>query len=92
VLVGPNGKPLQKVEDGPSGKSITIHEEIKEGRPVWGVEFKPGIQAFEFEEVFQILGDVIRGIAQNARSRKHEAMAMQEVAAKVHHIDKQEKK
>jgi hypothetical protein len=84
-LVGPNGQPL--VQDGPSGKSITIHEHMMSGKPVWGVEFKPGIEAFEFEEVFQILGDVIRGVAQNARARKHEAMAMQQVAAKVRDIN-----
>jgi hypothetical protein len=57
------------------------------GSPSGEWNLKPGIEAFEFEEVFQILGDVIRGVAQNARARKHEAMAMQQVAAKVRDIN-----
>ena len=78
MLVNPNGSPLGLAEN----KKITISENTVQGKRVWGVEFHPGIEAFEFEEVFQILGDVIRGIAQNARSRKHEALQLKEVAAK----------
>jgi len=75
MLISPSGRPLGITEK----KKIIISENEVQGKQVWGVEFQPGIQAFEFEEVFQILGDVIRGIAQNARARKHEAMKMQEV-------------
>lgn len=88
MLVGANGTPLGLTEN----KKIVISENTVQGKKVWGVEFHPSIQAFEFEEVFQILGDVIRGIAQNARSRKHEAMAMNEVNAKIKQINEQEKK
>lgn len=84
MLVTPNGQPAGVVEK----RKIVITEAEAQGRPVWGVEFHPGIQAFEFEEVFQILGDVIRGIAQNARSRKHEAIAMKKVREKMHSIKK----
>lgn len=78
MLVNPNGTPLGIAEN----KKITISENTVQGKKVWGVEFHPAIEAFEFEEVFQILGDVIRGIAQNARSRKHEALRLKEAAAK----------
>lgn len=88
MLVGSNGAPLGIQEK----KKIVISENEVQGKRVWGVEFHPGIQAFEFEEVFQILGDVIRGIAQNARSRKHEAMAMQAVKEKMTAIDGKESK
>lgn len=87
TLVTPTGVPIGLVEN----KKIVISENTVEGKRVWGVEFHPGIQAFEFEEVFQILGDVIRGIAQNARARKHEAMAMKAVKEKMAVIKEQEK-
>jgi hypothetical protein len=86
--VGRDGAPLGITEK----KKIVISENEVQGRNVWGVEFHPDIQAFEFEEVFQILGDVIRGIAQNARARKHEALKMKEVAAKVASINERERK
>lgn len=88
MLVGPSGKPLGTTEK----KKIIISENTIQGKLVWGVEFHPGIEAFEFEEVFQILGDVIRGIAQNARARKHEAMKMAEVKAKMNAINEKENK
>lgn len=86
ALVGLSGAPLGVVEK----KKIVISENEVQGKQVWGVEFHPNIQAFEFEEVFQILGDVIRGIAQNARSRKHEAKHMQKVQRDLDAIKKAE--
>lgn len=88
MLVGPNGAPLGVVES----KKIVISENTVQGKKVWGVEFHPAIEAFEFEEVFQILGDVIRGIAQNARARKHEAIKMREVKQKMNEINEKETK
>lgn len=87
MLVGRDGAPLGIVE----GKKIVISENQVQGKMVWGVEFHPGIQAFEFEEVFQILGDVIRGIAQNARAKKREYIKMEEVKAKMASIKEKEK-
>ena len=87
MLVGSNGTPLGIQE----GKKIVISENVIQGKRVWGVDFHPSIEAFEFEEVFQILGDVIRGIAQNARSRKHEAMQMKEVKKQMTSMNPQEK-
>lgn len=87
MLVGANGQPLGAQEL----KKIVISENVVQGRRMWGVEYHPGIQAFEFEEVFQILGDVIRGIAQEARARKHDALRQQQLKAKVAAINKQEK-
>lgn len=87
MLVHPNGTPLGMQE----GKKIVISENFVQGKPVWGVEFHPSIQAFEFEEVFQILGEVTRGIAQNARARKQEAIKLKEVHKKMASIDEKEK-
>lgn len=86
MLISPNGSPLGIHEN----KKIIISENTVQGKQVWGVEFHPGIQAFEFEEVFQILGDVIRGIAQNARARKHEAKSMQAVKQKMTEINERQ--
>ncbi len=88
MLVGANGAPLGVQEL----KKIVISENDIQGKKAWGVEFHPHIEAFEFEEVFQILGDVIRGIAQNARARKHEAMKMRAVKEQMAAIQKEETK
>lgn len=86
VLQGLDGQPLGIKEK----KKIVISENEVQGKQVWGVEFHPNIQSFEFEEVFQILGDVIRGIAQNARSRKHEAAHIRTVQKNLDAIKKAE--
>lgn len=62
-----------------SERQIRIVESSVEGKKVWAVEYLPTIQAFEFEEVFQVLGNVVAGIAQNARARKHEAIMQQKL-------------
>lgn len=82
-LVGPNGRPI--AHDGPTGRKIIIHEAVVNGRAAWGVEFNEiGIL-----EVFQILGDVIRGIAQRERSMIAEKRAMKNVQAKMDEINKE---
>lgn len=86
MLVGPNGRPI--AQDGPTGRKIIIHEAMVSGRPAWGVEFNEiGIL-----EVFQILGDVIRGIAQRERSLVAEKRAMAGVQVKMDAIKKESEK
>ncbi len=85
-LLGPDGKPT--AHDGPTGRYIKIIEHVMKGRPVWGVEFEG---SFELLEMFQILSDVIRGIAQRERSLVAENRAMQEVKQKMASISTQEK-
>lgn len=81
MITDARGKPL--IMEGQEGRSIKIIETKVEGKMVWGIDFKPSLQSFEFEEVFQILGDVIRGIAQDARARKHEFLTKQRVQAEL---------
>lgn len=76
-LVGPNGKPI--AHDGPTGRRINIHEAMVQGRAAWGVEFE-GIGILE---CLQILGEVIRGIAQRERSLIAEKRAMAGVQQKM---------
>lgn len=83
ILVGTDGKPLTT-----EGRSIKITESTIQGKKMWGVDFEPGIEAFEFEEVIMILSDVTRGISQQALSRVREAKAMQAVAAKIQEMNK----
>lgn len=85
-LVGPSGRPI--AHDGPTGRKIIIHEAMVQGRPAWGVDFE-GIGILE---VFQILGDVIRGIAQRERSLIAEKRAMAKVQEKVNQINEENKK
>lgn len=94
TLVGVNGTPLGVTE----GKKIVISENIlppdqgEAPRKAWGVEFHPSAEAFEFEEVIQILGDVVRGIAQNARARKREIIQMEQVRQKMAALKEKETK
>lgn len=75
MIIDPNtGKPT--AHDGPTGRVIAIQEMVIKGRPTWAIDFAPAITAFEFEEVMMILGDVTRGIAQQALSKVHEARHM----------------
>lgn len=67
-------------------RSIMITEKTVEGKKMWTVDYVPTIAAFEFEEVFQVLGNVIAGVAQNARARKHEAMLQEKVKEKINEI------
>lgn len=85
-LVGPSGRPI--ATEGPTGRKIIIHEAMVGGRPAWGVDFE-GIGILE---VFQILGDVIRGIAQRERSLIAEKRAMAQVQTKVDQINKENEK
>lgn len=69
-------------------RSIKILETTHEGKATWAVDFKPSVAAFEFEEVIQVLGQTIMGLAQNTRARKHEAMAMHAVKEKLQEMNK----
>lgn len=86
MITDAQGKPIA------SERSIIITEKVHVdktsgvGKKMWMVDYAPSIQAFEFEEVFQVLGNVIAGIAQNARARKHEAMLQQQVKEKISEI------
>ncbi len=77
MITDANGKPI--VSEGGDARSIKIVETNQGGKMVWALEYHPSIQVFEFEEVFQVLGNVVAGIAQNARARKHEAIMQQKL-------------
>ena len=78
MIVGADGKPMVT-----EGRWIRITEtKAPDGRKMWGVDFS-NIQDFEFEEIIMILGDVTRGIAQQARARVQEARIQREVAEKM---------
>lgn len=74
MILDKDGKPT--AHDGPTGRFISINEMMIQGRPTWAIDFGPAITAFEFEEVMMILGDVTRGIAQQALSKVREARHM----------------
>lgn len=65
MITDANGKPIS------SGRSITIGEIVQDGKPTFAVTFEPSAEAFEFEEIIMILGDVTRALAQNARAALH---------------------
>lgn len=81
MITGPDGMPISS-----DGRYIKIVEANVSDKKVWAVEYHPHISAFEFEEVFQVLGNVVAGIAQNARARKHEAMMQEKVKEKINAI------
>ena len=81
MILDKDGKPT--AVDGPTGRSISINEMVIKGRPTWAIDFAPSVGAFEFEEVMMILGDVTRGIAQQALSRVHEARIQQKLRAEL---------
>lgn len=88
MIVAPNGQPVSS--EGPTGKSITIFEHVRaDGKKSWGVEFAPDLRAFEFEEVIQILADVTRGIALQARQRRAEAKILSTVQEKMNAMSKE---
>lgn len=89
MLIAPNGKAILPT-DGVTGRKIIIHEAIIKGQRMWGVDFEGG--GFELLEIFQIIGDVIRGIAQRERSLAAEKRALVDVKQKIHAINEQEKK
>lgn len=75
MLTDAQGRPIVS-----EGRYIKITEtKTPEGKRMWGVDFGPDISSFEFEEVIMILGDVTRGIAEQALRRVKEAKAMQAV-------------
>lgn len=75
--------------EGNDARKIVLVETNHKGRMVWAIDYHPSVQAFEFEEVLQILGNAIQGIATNARARKHEAMAMQQTQAGINKLNKE---
>ena len=81
MLVDGKGKPI--ASEGNDMRYIKIVETMHEGKRVWAVDYHPQIGAFEFEEVFQILGNVISGIAQNARALKHDAIIKAKLQAEL---------
>ena len=87
MITDAQGRPI--ASEGQDARKLSLVETNHNGRMVWAVEYHPTIQAFEFEEVLQILGNAIQGIAQNARARKHEAMAMQQAQAKINSLNKE---
>ncbi len=80
MITDAQGKPIA------SERQIRIVESLVGEKKVWAVEYHPHISAFEFEEVFQVLGNVVAGIAQNARARKHEVMMQEKVKEKINEI------
>jgi hypothetical protein len=86
MITDSNGRPI--ASEGQDARKISIIETNHKGKMVWAIEYFPSIQAFEFEEVLQILGNAVMGIATNARARKHETMAMAQAQAKIQSLDK----
>lgn len=87
MITDANGRPI--ASEGQDARKISLVETNHKGRMVWAIEYHPSIAAFEFEEVLQIFGNAILGIATNARARKHEAMAMQQAQQKINELNKE---
>lgn len=87
MITDAQGRPI--ASEGKDARSIKLVETNHKGRMVWAIDYHPSIQAFEFEEVLQILGNAIQGIATNARARKHEALAMQQAQQKINELNKE---
>lgn len=87
MITDAHGRPI--ATEGNDLRYIKIAETVKDGKRMWAIDYHPGIQHFEFEEVFQILGQAIMGIAQNARARKHEAMLQQKLREEIKGLDKE---
>ena len=85
AIVGLDGRPVTHA-DGPTGRKITIHEAKVKGRPSWGVEFDG---PFDMLEIFQVLADVITGIARQQRSQMVEKKVAVEVQAKMQQMNKE---
>ena len=81
MIVGADGQPM--VTENMDGRYIKIVESKQGDKMVWGVEFGPGEAHFDPLEALQVLGDVVRGLAQNTRSLLAEKRAMQEVRRKM---------
>jgi hypothetical protein len=88
MITGPDGRPVASAGND-SGRKISVVETNHNGRMVWAIEYHPSIQAFEFEEVLQVLGNAIQGIATNARARKHEALAQQKMQQGINNLNKE---
>lgn len=88
MITGPDGRPIAS-QGNDSGRKIMMVETNHNGRMVWAIEYHPSIQAFEFEEVLQVLGNAIQGIATNARARKHEAIAQQKLQQGINNLNKE---
>lgn len=87
MITDAHGNPI--VTEGVETRSIKITETKIDGKLVWAVDFKPAVSSFAFEEVMMILGDVTRGIAQQALSRVAEAKGMQKVRAQMDALNKE---
>ena len=87
MITDAQGRPI--VTEGIETRSIKIGETKLDGKLVWAVDFQPSVGAFAFEEVMMILGDVTRGIAQQALSRVAEAKGMQKVRAQMDALSKE---
>lgn len=87
MITDAHGRPV--ASEGNDLRYIKIAETVKDGKRVWAIDYHPAINFFEFEEVFQILGQAIMGIAQNARARKHEAMIQQQIKEQVKNLAKE---
>ncbi len=87
MILDGKGRPI--APEGQDSRYIKIAETLHQGKKVWAIDYHPAIDFFEFEEVFQILGQAIMGIAQNARARKHEAMIKKQVQEKINDLSKE---
>lgn len=82
-IFGADGR---QISTGPTGRKIIIEEIVAEkGRSSWGVQTTAEMDILE---AVQVLGDVIRAIAQNQRQIRHESKVMNEVKAKMDEIAK----
>lgn len=86
-MVDAHGRPI--ASEGNDTRKISVVETNRDGKMVWAIEYHPNIGVFEFEEVLQVLGNAIMGIATNARQRKHEAMLKAKVQAEINHLNKE---
>lgn len=77
MITDAKGNPI--VSEGKDARHIKIVESNVDGKMQWGVEYFPTSQAFEFEEITQVLGNVIAGISQYARAMKREAILKQKL-------------
>lgn len=75
MITDAQGRPV--ASEGNDAKYLKIFQQNVGGKYVWGIEYFPSQKAFEYEEVMQVLGNVIAAVSQQARAAlKEEIMKM----------------
>lgn len=88
MLTDAQGRPI--ASEGNDAKYLKIFQQNVNGKYVWGIEYHPSMKAFEYEEVMQVLGNVIAAVSQQARASLKEAMLKQQMQQGINKLAKEE--